>query len=386
MDASAEKLFALSFNQDLSCFAIGTKSEGYSLYNVDSFGKIHSLPQGGYGIVEMLYSTSLVALVGLGDQPDLSPRRLQIVNTKRHSTICELTFPTSLLAIRMNRKRLIAVLEQAIYIYDIANMKLLQTLDTTANAMAICALAPNSEQCYIAFPALAGNAPSSAPAHAPGVSAATLTGNLMIYDTLQLQPVGTIEAHKSAVAAAAFNSDGTLLATASDKGTIIRVFSCPDAQKLYQFRRGTLPAKIHNIAFSLDSQFITVASDSETIHIFRLKHDSNAPTGEARPPSRTGKRGPMGMVRKQSQNIGKSFAGTFGSYLPNSVTEMWEPARHFASLKLPRSCTRSVAALHSSLPQVMVLTSGGQFLQYEFDPNTGGDCSLVAEHILLQSP
>ena len=37
---------------------------------------------GARGIVEMLFCTSLLALVGAADQPQSSPRRLQIVNTK----------------------------------------------------------------------------------------------------------------------------------------------------------------------------------------------------------------------------------------------------------------------------------------------------------------
>lgn len=52
---------------------------------------------------------------------------------QRQSTICELTFPTSVLAVKLNRKRLVVVLEEQIYLYDISNMKLLQTLDTSPN-------------------------------------------------------------------------------------------------------------------------------------------------------------------------------------------------------------------------------------------------------------
>ncbi len=37
---------------------------------------------GAKGIVEMLFCTSLIALVGAADQPQSSPRKLQIVNTK----------------------------------------------------------------------------------------------------------------------------------------------------------------------------------------------------------------------------------------------------------------------------------------------------------------
>lgn len=40
------------------------------------------LDDGATSVVEMLFCTSLVALVGAGDKPSSSTRRLQIVNTK----------------------------------------------------------------------------------------------------------------------------------------------------------------------------------------------------------------------------------------------------------------------------------------------------------------
>jgi autophagy-related protein 18 len=38
-----------------------------------------------------------------------------------------------ILAVRMNRKRLAVVLEDSIYLYDISNMKLLHTIETSPN-------------------------------------------------------------------------------------------------------------------------------------------------------------------------------------------------------------------------------------------------------------
>jgi autophagy-related protein 18 len=52
---------------------------------------------------------------------------------KRQSTICELTFQTSILAVKLNRRRLIVVLESTIFVYDISNMKLLHTIETSPN-------------------------------------------------------------------------------------------------------------------------------------------------------------------------------------------------------------------------------------------------------------
>ena len=57
---------------------------------------------------------------------------------QRQSTICELTFPTTVLAVRMNRKRLVVILEDQIYLYDISNMKLLHTIETSPNPNGMC--------------------------------------------------------------------------------------------------------------------------------------------------------------------------------------------------------------------------------------------------------
>ena len=47
-------------------------------------GSILDPGNGARGIVEMLFCTSLIALVGAADQPQSSPRKLQIMNTKVH--------------------------------------------------------------------------------------------------------------------------------------------------------------------------------------------------------------------------------------------------------------------------------------------------------------
>jgi autophagy-related protein 18 len=50
-------------------------SKGFRIYHTDPFSKIFSSDDGNVSIIEMLFSTSLVALV-------LSPRHLVIQNTK----------------------------------------------------------------------------------------------------------------------------------------------------------------------------------------------------------------------------------------------------------------------------------------------------------------
>lgn len=52
--------------------------------------------------------------------------------------ICELLFPSSILAVKLNRKTLVIVLEVEIYIYDISNMRLLHIIETTPNPEGKC--------------------------------------------------------------------------------------------------------------------------------------------------------------------------------------------------------------------------------------------------------
>lgn len=77
----------------------------------------------------------------------------------------------------------------------------------------------------------------------------------------------------------AFSRDGHLLASASHKGTVIRVHLVPQAIKLYTLRRGTYPAAVHSLAFSppplhplhaRHSNLLACTSDTGSVHIFRL--------------------------------------------------------------------------------------------------------------------
>lgn len=71
------------------------------------------------------------------------------------------------------------------------------------------------------------------------------------------------------------SNDGTLLATASKLGTIIRIFKVSSGEGVAQFRRGRYPSKIKCISFSNDNKYLIVSSSSHNIHIFAIKLMSN---------------------------------------------------------------------------------------------------------------
>jgi len=245
----------------------------------------------------------------------------------------------------------------------------------------------------------------------------------LIFDTVKLEAINVVEAHRSPLSCMVMNIEGTLLATASDKGTIIRVFSLPDAHKLYQFRRGSMPSRIFSMSFNITSTLLCVSSASDTIHIFKLGPQTS-PFAEPFPsPSKSpsffdkrrwsqGSESPlepsdemddeemassvsarkpngtfMGLLRRTSQNVGTSLATTMGGYLPRGVTEIWEPARDFAWIKIPKANSsptsgslRSVVAMSSNTPQVIVVTSEGNFYVFTIDLVKGGEGFLTKQY------
>ena len=299
---------------------------------------------------------------------------------------------------------------------------------------AICALSSSSENCYLAYPLPQKAAPSNfaQPSHAPpsGTHVAPTSGDVLLFNAAKLEVVNVVTAHKTPLAFITLNNTGTLLATASDKGTIIRVFSVPKAEKLYQFRRGAITSHIYCMSFNTTSSLLCVSSATETVHIFklggtqrRLSSDAtspNSPTSDARrdrslspavsesqyenstssetaaaAAARRHNGTLLGMIRRTSQNVGSTLATSVGQYLPSAVAEMWEPARDFAWCKIPKPPTpssptasgfgstaplRSVVAMSNNSPQVMVVTSDGHFYVFGIDLEKGGEGTLVKQY------
>ncbi len=70
----------------------------------------------------------------------------------------------------------------------------------------------------------------------------------------------------------ALNRHGDLLATASEKGTLIRIWKVdtPNPTCPFMFRRGADKAEINDLQFSRHSRFIAATSDHNTIHVFHI--------------------------------------------------------------------------------------------------------------------
>ncbi|KAL0403725.1 UNVERIFIED_CONTAM: Autophagy-related protein 18a [Sesamum radiatum] len=81
-----------------------------------------------------------------------------------------------------------------------------------------------------------------------------------------------IKAHDSDVACVALSNNGRLLATASTKGTLVRVFDTWDGRLLQELKSGSEfgRAEIHSLCFSSNAEWLAISSNKGTVHVFSL--------------------------------------------------------------------------------------------------------------------
>uniref|UniRef100_A0A6Q2WQR8 WD repeat domain, phosphoinositide interacting 1 n=1 Tax=Esox lucius TaxID=8010 RepID=A0A6Q2WQR8_ESOLU len=330
-------LISASFNQDTTSLSVGTKS-GYRLFSVTSVEKMDCIHEGeecpDVYIVERLFSSSLVVVVSLS-----MPRRMNVYHFKRGTEICNYSYSNNILSVRLNRQRLVVCLEESIYIHNIKDMKLLKTLlNTPHNPSGLCALSVNHGNSYLAYPG-------------------SLTiGEIMVYDANNLGTVTMIPAHDSPLAALTFSASGTKLASASERGTVIRVFAIPEGQRLFEFRRG-------------------------------MKRSVTADIIDRRPPQcfRMSTRFPDGECLTWGAYVGKMFTAA-SSYLPSQVSDIMHQDRAFATVRLNVFGLQNVCALATveKLPRLLVASSDGHLYIYNIDPQDGEECVLVKKHRLFE--
>lgn len=348
----------LTFNQDYSCISIST-TEFHKIFNCDPFGEFYSSYQGSSGTrsdkqidngkelgvdknnngglgktgedsptlyLKMLFSTSLTIVIP--QNQSAGNRLLKIYNLKQNMKICELTFPSHIIDVKLNRKRLCIILESGqIYIYDLSCVRLIKVLEispfsvreregeirhndfvgdlgTDDQSLLVLPISIITEQTDLfntengtvnATKASDSNILTSlAPlieftdnkVHKDIVTLEDLQKNsdgwILVYDTIKLKPRLIYKAHDSSIAKITISNGNSKIATASTKGTIIRVCHLEPVEgeethrpfkitQIINLRRGHNLTRINCLSFSPDNQILGTGSESNTIHLFKLQ-------------------------------------------------------------------------------------------------------------------
>lgn len=208
--------------------------------------------------------------------------QVHIWNDSTQRVACTLELPDLVLRVRVTSERLVVTTTTSVGIYQMKNPPVrIAHFSTATNPFGLCALENN----IVAMP---GKNP----------------GQVKLVDADQNTTI--IPAHTTPLRALALNKKGDMLATASEKGTIIRLWANPSGRLLAEFRRGIDEAAIFSLAFSPHDSLLAVTSDKSTLHIFDIPNGVNAP---ANPDPKTHKYGILSKVPL----LPRQFSDTYSS-------------------------------------------------------------------------
>ncbi|CAA0832040.1 Autophagy-related protein 18a [Striga hermonthica] len=345
------KLLHVSFNQDYGCFATGN-DRGFRIYNCDpfreNFRRDFEGGGGGLGIVEMLFRCNIHVLVGGGDAPQYPLNKVMIWDDHKSQCIIELSFRSEVRGIRLRRDRIVVVLEQKICVYNFVDTKLLHLIETIANPKGLCAVSQAAGSFVLVCPGLQ-------------------KGQVRV-EHYGSKRTKFIMAHDSSIACITLSQDGNFLATASSKGTLIRIYNTHNGSLLQEVRRGADRAEIYSLAFSPTAQWLALSSDKGTAHVFGLKVNS----------------GYVGSERSSSPEPNPSIATSTSSLsfikgvLPKYFSSEWSVAQ----FRLPEGSQYIVGFGHQK-NTVIILGYDGSFYRCRFNPATGGEMTQLEYHNFL---
>jgi hypothetical protein len=289
-----------SFNQDQGCFAIG-HDLGFLVFNTNPIElrvqrTFASTTGSGIGVVRMLHRTNYLALVGGGSNPKFPNNKLVIWDDLKRKNSLNLQFPTPILNVLLSRIRIIVILTNQVIVYGFSTPpKKLAAYDTIDNDFGLADLSVNTSNLSSSLlqRPVSSSSPSSftsssnSPSPSPSLNESdsnikfqTLAfpgrqiGQIQLVDVSphgqEKNIVSIIKAHKSKIRALALNRAGTLIASASETGTLIRIHFTQSTALLYEFRRGIDKAVITSMKFSHNDSRLAVLSDKNTLHVYNI--------------------------------------------------------------------------------------------------------------------
>lgn len=404
-------LNTFGFNQDQSCFVAGTTS-GFRVYTTSPVSEVHRRESTASGfdprsvvLISMLFKTQIFVMASVADGEG---NKLKIYDDCKHKFIGELRSRYAVKGVAMRRDIIVMVCEYAIYVYTCDKLRVILHLTTNANSNGLCVVAADSQPWILCCPGQGAE-----------------KGLVRVQVGQDISQSHVFKAHENNLAAMALNSSGTLVATASENGHLVKVFQTKDGQELYRLRRGTSQTTISSIAFRCDDRFLAVASSSPTVHIFSLDPENSCAEGDvdganlsvsspvlgpADPPISTVEledpRSPLEQITSQLQQVMTRVTSQNTTELVSDMTKAVMPRyfkdiRSFARFVIPdvdqsgqatvdaRSKQDGAArihgpqlAFHRTEPKLSVLHYSGVLYECSFDPDRDPsmgtqDCGLV---------
>ena len=296
-------------------------------------------------MVIMLYRTNILALVGSDNNVNNKRSKLIIWDDHQKKPLSELKFNQNIMNVKLRKDKIIVVCRDKIYVFNLSTFKNMDIIETGDNAHGIVGVSYDPEQTILAYPD-------------------KKKGQVRIKN-YEKSSVFYINAHENNIAYIVLSFDGSLLATASEKGTLIRIFNTENRNLLQEVRRGKDKADIKYICFEPSYKFIAASSNKGTIHIWSLANTLKSLNKTSEDDS--------------SNKIDNKTSGL--KWLPNFLGgEFFSSEWSFAQVRI--TDPRSICCFGAD-NTIIIVSTEGKYYKAQIDMEKGGDCKIIQEEQLI---
>lgn len=312
----------ISFNQTEKYACFGTPI-GFYIYSINPFKKILSRKiDCGVSIVKMLYESNIVLFVGRTDRGLYPNNKLIIWDDSRKAVLGEISYNSQIHNISVTKQHIVVLLEKKIYIYNFETLFLIKSIDINNKYNKLISIGLEGSNFLIY----------------PGDTVGTINITKLEEDYLE-----TIHAHNNNIENLYMSNNGKYIVTASEKGTLIRIFDLLTRQKINELRRGCDPVKIVDIRMNHDNSILLVSSTKGTIHLYN--------TG----------------INPEFKTENPTFQNYGISYVKWALPEYFHSKWSFAQFQIPDVTTYSI--FDQNINKLYSFGSDGQYYELNFQDN-----------------
>ena len=317
-------------------------------------------------MVVMLYKTNILALVGSESNPIYNKNKVVIWDDYQKKSLSELKFSQSILNLKLRKDKIVIICFDKIYLFNLSSFQNLDIIESGENPHGVIGINYSQERTIIAYPD-------------------KKKGTIKIKNYEKSTNINVL-AHEKTIGNIVLTNNGDLMASATEMGTIIRIFSTDNGNLVQEVRRGKEKAQIKCICFEPNNKFMAATSTRGTVHIWSLstalknlgkkKEDNENEKSKDNNNEIT-----MEKEVEGSNNI-ENKRSIF-NVLPNILGgEFFNSEWSFAQVRIKEQ--KSICTFGSD-NTIIIVCNNGKYYKAKIPMDKGGDCEIIQEENIFEN-
>ncbi len=314
-------------------------------------------------MVVMLYRSNILALVGSENNPIYNKNKVIIWDDYQKKTLSELKFSQNILNLKLRKDKIAVICADKIYLFSLSSFQSIDIIETGENPHGVIGINYNLEKTIIAYPD-------------------KNKGKIKIKNYEKSSNISA-NAHEKTIGIIVLTVNGDLMASATEMGTIIRIFNTDNGNMVQEVRRGKEKAQIKCICFEPNNKFIAATSNRGTVHIWSLSTAFKNFKKEVK--DFETEKGQIDELRAKTENPEKKSIENKRSIfnvLPNFLGgEFFNSEWSFAQVRIKEQ--KSICTFGSD-NTIIIVCSNGKYYKAKIPIENGGECEIIQEENILE--